>query len=335
MRRRSCLAGVRPAHGAAGARGGRRAGPGGRGWGRHSHDEPPRAVLPTLSSATFLLANEGPGSARSRVGSGSRWAVPLRPPGRIVFFHGVDAVYPSPPYELYPDPKKPWNFSSADASLMARLGFNVVRLGMTWSGLGPGTAAGQRPGHLRPGDPTNPNQFNQAAFNRYVATSTTVDLLGRFHIYTILDMHQDVYNEMFEGEGEPDWAVCTNDMPSIDPPGRWSLEYSTRRRASPSAISGATTSGATCRASTTGCGGSSPRLSGQPWVLGYDPFNEPFSTSLIRFGDAHFDAELECFYTGTAHVGTPSHGAPATAVPDARPGGRRRADASWPTTPPT
>ncbi len=45
------------------------------------------------------------------------------------------------------------------------------------------------------------------------------------------------------------------------------------------------------------------------WVLGYDPFNEPFSTSLIRFGDAHFDAELECFYTGTAHIGAPSHGA--------------------------
>ena len=56
----------------------------------------------------------------------------------------------------------------------------------------------------------------------------TVDLLGRFHIYTILDMHQDVYNEMFDGEGAPKWAVCTNGVPSVDPPGRWSLEYATK-----------------------------------------------------------------------------------------------------------
>ena len=56
-------------------------------------------------------------------------------------------------------------------------------------------------------------------------------------------------------------------------------------------------------------------FSGNPWVLGYDPFNEPFSTSLIRFGDAHFDAQLECFYTGTANVGSPSHGAPALRCP--------------------
>src|ERR1035441_3100083 len=60
--------------------------------------------------------------------------------GRVVFFHGVNAVYNLPPYELYPAPGKPWNFTAADASLMARLGFNVVRLGMTWKGLEPGTA---------------------------------------------------------------------------------------------------------------------------------------------------------------------------------------------------
>ena len=54
---------------------------------------------------------------------------------------------------------------------------------------------------------------------------------------------------------------------------------------------------------------------GNPWILGYDPFNEPFSTSLIRFGDEHFDAQLECFYTGTAHVGMASHDAPPLRCP--------------------
>ena len=112
---------------------------------------------------------------------------------------------------------------------MSRLGFNVVRLGMTWRGLEPGTAPADDPAICGRGTPANPHQFNQAVFNRYVQRlRTTVDLLGRFHIYTILDMHQDVYNEMFDGEGAPNWAVCTNGVPSVDPPGRWSLEYATK-----------------------------------------------------------------------------------------------------------
>ena len=41
-------------------------------------------------------------------------------------------------------------------------------------------------------------------------------------------MHQDVYNQMFDGQGAPRWAVCTNGVSSVDPPGRWSLEYATR-----------------------------------------------------------------------------------------------------------
>ena len=130
--------------------------------------------------------------------------------GRVVFFHGVNAVYKYPPFELYPDPGKPWNFSAADASLMERLGLNVVRLGMTWSGLEPGTAPANDPAICDRGTPSDPHQFNQAVFNRYVQRlKTTVNLLGSFHIYTILDMHQDVYNQMFDGEGAPNWAVCT------------------------------------------------------------------------------------------------------------------------------
>ena len=178
---------------------------------------------------------------------------------------------------------------------------------------------GSSPGPLRPttrpsaapGAPTNPHQFNQAVLDRYVANLTkTVDLLGRFHIYTILDMHQDVYNEIFEGEGAPDWAVCTNGVQSTDPPGRWSLEYGTRA----AGIAFSHFWHNNVRGDLQGqydqvWGDVAHAFRGNHWVLGYDPFNEPFSTSLIRFGDAHFDSELECFYTGTAHIGAPSHGA--------------------------
>ena len=148
--------------------------------------------------------------------------------GRVVFFHGVNAVYKHPPYELFPAPGKPWDFTSADASLMARLGFNVVRLGMTWKGLEPGTARSTIPPSVRPAHRTIPGQFNKAVLDTYLRrVKETVDLLGRFHIYTLLDMHQDVYNELFDGEGAPNWAVCTGGASNTEPPGRWSQNYGT------------------------------------------------------------------------------------------------------------
>jgi endoglycosylceramidase len=266
-----------------------------------------RPLLPTLSSPTFNAPGHGVSGRIAALGG----PYLKDSQGRIVFFHGVDAVYKYAPYELYPDPRKPWNFSAADASLMARLGFNVVRLGMTWSGLEPGTAAANDPAICGAGAPANPHQFSRSVLDKYVANLTkTVDLLGRFHIYTILDMHQDVYNESFEGEGAPDWAVCTDGVPSTDPPGRWSLEYGTRA----AGIAFSHFWHNNVRGDLQGqydqvWADVAHAFRDNHWVLGYDPFNEPFSTSLIRFGDAHFDAQLECFYTGTAHIGAPSHGA--------------------------
>src|SRR5271157_4671217 len=270
-------------------------------------------ALPTLQSAIVH-----PGAAAV---SG-----PIRAPGgpylydrygRVVFFHGVNAVYKYPPFELYPAPGRPWNFSAADASLMARLGFNVVRLGMTWRGLEPGTAPANDPAICSRGAPRDPRQFSQAIFNRYVQRlETTVDLLGRFHIYTILDMHQDVYNQMFDGEGAPSWAVCTNGLPSADPPGRWSLSYATKAAGIAFHHFWVNDVRGDLQGEYDRVWGDVARsFRGNPWILGYDPFNEPFSTSLIRVGDEHFDAQLECFYTGTAHEGVASHGAPALRCP--------------------
>jgi endoglycosylceramidase len=230
-------------------------------------------------------------------------------------------MYKHPPFELFPAPGKAWNFSPADASLMARLGFNVVRLGMTWGGLEPGSAPPNDPAICAPGTPSNPHQFKQAVFDRYVnRLHETVDLLARFHIYTILDMHQDVYNQMFDGEGAPRWAVCTNGLPSVDPPGRWSLEYGT--------AAAAMAYNHFWRNNVRGdLQGEYDRIwglvahsfHGDPWVLGYDPYNEPFSKSLIRDGDAQFDSRLECFYTGTAHIGALSHGVPQMRCPSSDP----------------
>ncbi len=238
--------------------------------------------------------------------------------GRVVFFHGVNVVYKHAPYEVYPDPGKPWNFTAADASLMARLGFNVVRLGVVWSGLEPGTAPANDPAICRRGQPGDPGQLDQAVLKRYLSRlAQTVDLLGRYGIYTILDMHQDVYNQMFDGEGAPRWAVCSDGIPPTDPPGRWSREYAT-------AAAGAAYDNFWTNDVVGNLQGQYDQVWGDiaaffannPWVLGYDPFNEPFSRSLLTLGDEHFDSQLECFYTGTAHIGTLLNGHKASCPPN-------------------
>lgn len=278
------------------------------------------AVLPSLSSPSTpapTIAGEPPVSGRLRAPGGPF----LRDRnGRVVFLHGVNVIYKHPPYEVFPDPGQPWNFSAAEASLMARLGFNVVRLGITWRGLEPGTAGRNDPAICRRGQPGDPNQFDQAVLDRYLARlRQTVDLLARYHIYSILDMHQDVYNEAFDGEGAPNWAVCTDGKPNVDPPGRWSLEYGT-------AAAGAAFDHFWDNNVVGDLQGQFDMVWGKvaayfrddPWVAGYDPFNEPFSASLIRSGDEHFDAQLECFYTGRAAAGRSTKG-PQLACPPSDP----------------
>jgi len=229
----------------------------------------------------------------------------------------VDAVYKRKPFELYTDPAKPWNFSASDASLMARLGFDVVRLGMPWSGLEPGKANANDPAICDPGKPTNPHQLNLTTLDRYLThLKQTVDLLGRYHIFTILDMHQDVYNQAFDGEGAPSWAVCTNHVAMTDPPGRWSGEYSTTA----ARVAFGHFWNNDVRGDLQGqydqvWGYVAKAFRGDAWVIGYDPFNEPYSTSLVPYRGEHFDAQLQCFYTGTKYIKIQLTGAPTLHCP--------------------
>jgi endoglycosylceramidase len=220
--------------------------------------------------------------------------------GRVVLLHGVNAVYKRPPYELYPAPGEPWSFTAADAARIARLGFNVVRLGITWAGLEPGAAPMNDPAICSPGAPGNPHQYNKVVLDQYLSRlRRTVEILGRFHIYTLLDMHQDVYGQPFGGEGAPPWAVCTNGTPFVDPPGRWSQAYSA-----------AAVDAAYADFWNNDVVGN---LQGQfdqmwadvaryfrsdPWVIGYDPYNEPFSQSINGVDAAYYQTQLECFYLG-------------------------------------
>ena len=117
-----------------------------------------------------------------------------------------------------------------------------------------------------------------------------------------------------------------------DPPGRWSREYSTR--AADIAFSHFWRNNV--RGDLQGeydqvWGDVARAFRGNPWVIGYDPFNEPFSKSLVRYGDEHFDAQLQCFYTGTKYIGAPGRGAPMLRCPSSDPA-TAWCRPSWPTT---
>jgi endoglycosylceramidase len=110
---------------------------------------------------------------------------------------------------------------------MQSLGFNVVRLGIEWQALEPGSGWPNQPKVCTPGSPGNPHEFNLAVADRYLAhVAATVKLLSRYVIYTLLDMQQDVYSQNFRGEGAPNWAVHTDGVPIVASGGRWSSNYS-------------------------------------------------------------------------------------------------------------
>lgn len=234
--------------------------------------------------------------------------------GRVVFLHGVNAVDKRPPFELFDDPGQPWSFSPSDAARIASLGFNVVRLGIIWQGIEPGTLGPNNPRVCTPGPPHDPGQFNPAIASAYLdRVARTVAILARAHVYTLLDLHEDVYSSAFGGEGAPLWAVCTNGLPIGHLPGRWSNTY--RDPALDVAVHHFWTNdvhgdlqGEYLRVWKL----VAQRFRGDPWVVGYDPINEPFTrtvtvsdpfTSPARDPDPQVARDLECLYTGRAHPG--------------------------------
>ena len=265
--------------------------------------DPQPPTTPATPYVNGFLSTNGPAPSGS---TGLREPGIYDSDGRFVLMHGVNAVYKHPPYELFVAPGKPWNFDDSDATRIARLGLNMVRVGVLWKGIEPGTAGVNNPAICTPGQPGDPHQWNQAVANQYVARLVqTVNLLGRYHIYSLIDMHQDVYSERFKGEGAPDWAVCTDRNPIKTVPGRWSNNYS-----SP-ALNAAfnhfwkndvvgNLQGEYDRSSAA----IASALADNPWVLGYDPINEPFSTSINPLPKKAVDQELQCFYTGSANPGT-------------------------------
>jgi endoglycosylceramidase len=109
--------------------------------------------------------------------------------GRVFVSHGVNLVYKVPPYE-----PSVTGFGDDDAAFLQREGFNSVRLGVIYKAVEP-----------------TPGVYDDA----YLAKiAQTADALEKHHIAPLIDFHQDMYNERFQGEGWPDWAVLDDGAPA-------------------------------------------------------------------------------------------------------------------------
>jgi endoglycosylceramidase len=117
-----------------------------------------------------------------------RWIVDDQ--GRVVIVHGLNIVAKLPPYT-----PEALGFGADDAAFLARQGFSAVRLGIVLKGLEP-----------------RPGRFD----DRYLASiARTVRVLERHGLAPLIDFHQDMYNERFQGEGFPDWMVQDDGLPAL------------------------------------------------------------------------------------------------------------------------
>ena len=140
------------------------------------------AVIALIAAPAVARSSEHPS-----IGHRGRWLTDAR--GRVVILHGVNMVMKVPPYQ-----PSAMGFGDDDAALLAREGFNTVRLGLIMKGLEP-----------------KPGVFDDAYLNAYLATVRT---LGAHGIKVLVDFHQDMFNERFNGEGLPDWMVQDDGLPA-------------------------------------------------------------------------------------------------------------------------
>lgn len=109
--------------------------------------------------------------------------------GRVFITHGVNLVYKVPPYE-----PSVTGFGDDDAAFLAREGFNSVRPGVIYKAVEP-----------------SPGVYNDAYLAKIAQTAR---ILEKHEITPLIDFHQDMYNERFQGEGFPDWAVLDDGLPA-------------------------------------------------------------------------------------------------------------------------
>ena len=245
---------------------------------RPSGNEYFRHVRRVLAIAVLALMAAGPAAAAGPtppLTHEGRWITDAR--GRVVILHGVNMVYKVPPY--YP---KAGGFGVDDARFLHRHGLDTVRLGVIYKGVEPKPPAN--------GDP----RYDDGYLRKLAKTER---LLGKHGIFSLVDFHQDLYNERFQGEGWPDWQVEDDGAPN--PQNGFPANYLTNEALNRAydhfwnndVVGGVKLQNEYARA----WKHVAARFGRRPHVLGYDLLNEPwpgsvFPTCVDPAGCPAFDA---------------------------------------------
>lgn len=118
--------------------------------------------------------------------------------GRQVLFNGINVVCK--------EPEQGYLFSGLEDVFrnFSQMGFNLIRLGIFWDGVEP-----------------KPGVYDTAYLER---VRDTVRLAEQYGLYTLLDMHQDLFSRKW-GDGAPAWASLDEGMPHPESCTMWYDAY--------------------------------------------------------------------------------------------------------------
>jgi uncharacterized membrane protein HdeD (DUF308 family) len=108
-----------------------------------------------------------------------------------------------------------------ELDLLRDLGFNVVRLLISWKALEP-----------RPN--TNLDELLPEGKQYLTCVKEIIDELYARNLYVFLDFHQDIAHEVYGGDGFPDWALATDIEHKLPEPSnlrdkKWMIKYVTNK----------------------------------------------------------------------------------------------------------
>ncbi len=166
--------------------------------------------------------------------------------GRTLVLRGINLGKKTPPY--LPD------VDETDFDTIASWGFDTIRFLILWAAIEP-----------RSGD------YDESYLDRVVPY---LDMAYDRGLHVILDMHQDVYGEMFNHDGAPEWACPARLVDGFENRPEWYLDYFTRQVMACFTLfwESASLQDHFIEAWRL----AAERLGNHPAVIGFDLFNEPY-----------------------------------------------------------
>ena len=176
--------------------------------------------------------------------------------GRERIFCGVNVVDKS----VFSAGTQTFPLSEDDLRAFHARGWNLIRMGFTWAKIEP-----------------SPGKYNEAYIDRI---ASLLDHCEQYGIYVFLDMHQDLFSAVTNGDGAPPWATLTGGHKTHPTRFVWAEDYFWGK-ACHSAFdrfwANAPVGGIGLQDRFAACWAHlAARLADKPAVIGFDLFNEPF-----------------------------------------------------------